>query len=156
MATESRGRRRGGDRREDHAPSQRARRRALQALYQWQMTGQAPDGIIAQFYENQDFSGVDRELFETLVRDIPARREELGEALQPLLDRPLGQCDAMERVALLIGAYHLLHLRQLPWQVSLAEAVDLANRFGSTQGHAYVNAVLDRAARTWGRVADDA
>jgi N utilization substance protein B len=152
-------RRRGRKRRRDvtdHGPSRRARRRALQALYQWQLTGHAPDDIIDQFYEAQDFQSVDRELFETLVRGVVERQEELAVALQPLLDRPLERCEVTERVTLLIGAYHLLHLPELPWQVSLAESVDLANRFGSTQGHAFVNAVLERAARAWGRVAADA
>jgi N utilization substance protein B len=130
-------------------PRRRARRRALQAVYQWQITGQDIAEILRQFREVQDMSGVDEDYFEDLLRGVSSRRESLDAELQPFLDRPIDQVDLMERVVLRIGAYELLHCLELPFRVVLDECVDLAHRFGSEQGHAYVNAVLDKAAGKW-------
>jgi len=130
-------------------PRRRARRRALQALYQWQITGQGADEILTQFRTVQDMSGVDQDHFERLLRGVIASRQDLDAELQPLLDRPIGEVDLMERVVLRLGAFELLHCPELPFRVVLDECVDLAHRFGSEQGHSYVNAVLDRAARLW-------
>lgn len=130
-------------------PRKRARRRALQAIYQWQITAQDPAEILGQFRIAQDLSQVDEEHFESLLLGVTADREILDEALQPFLDRPLEQVDVMERVVLGIGAWELLNCPELPFRVVLDEAVDLARRFGSEQGHSYVNAVLDKAARVW-------
>jgi len=130
-------------------PRRRARRRALQALYQWQITGQAAEEILAQFRAVQDMTGVDQDYFERLLRGVVANRQDLDAELQPLLDRPMGEVDLMERVVLRLGAFELLHCPELPFRVVLDECVDLAHRFGSEQGHSYVNAVLDRAARHW-------
>ncbi len=121
----------------------------LQALYQWQITGQKADEILAQFRAVQDMNGVDEPYFEELLRGIVAGQEGLDAELLPFLDRPIGQVDLMERVVLRIGAYELLNRPELPFRVVLDECVDLAHRFGSEQGHTYVNAVLDKAARQW-------
>jgi N utilization substance protein B len=130
-------------------PRRRARRRALQAIYQWQMTGQDADDILQQFRAVQDMSGVDEQHFENLLRGISSSQESLDGELQPFLDRPFDQVDLMEQVVLRIGAFEMLHCPELPFRVVVDECVDLAHRFGSEQGHAYINAVLDRAARTW-------
>lgn len=127
----------------------RARRRALQALYQWQITGQPVEEILQQFLNTQNFGGVDQAHFENLLCGVVENREALDAALEPVLDRPLGQVDPMERGVLRIGAYELLHCPETPYRVVLDECVDLAHRFGATQGHSYVNAVLDKAARRW-------
>jgi N utilization substance protein B len=132
-----------------YEPRRRARRRALQAIYQWQMTGQDAADILRQFLDVQDMSNVDESHFETLLRGVAEKSETLDEALQDFLDRPVGQLDQMERAVLRIGAYELLFCPDLPFRVVIDECIDLANRFGSEQGHAYVNAVLDKAARTW-------
>lgn len=130
-------------------PRKRARRRALQAIYQWQITGQEATDILRQFRAAQDMSGVDERHFEELLRGVSSRQEELDQALQPYLDRPFDQVDQMESVVLRIGAYELLHCPEMPFRVVLDECVDLSHRFGSEKGHAFVNAVLDRAARQW-------
>jgi N utilization substance protein B len=127
----------------------RARRRALQAIYQWQITGQEADEVLTQFRAAQDLVGVDVAHFETLVRGVIAEQQSLDEELQPFLDRPVGQLDLMERVILRLGSFELIHCPDLPYRVVLDECVDLAHRFGATQGHSYVNAVLDKAARRW-------
>ena len=135
----------------------RARRRALQAIYQWQMTGQDPAEILRQFLEIQDMSGVDVEHFERILRGVGEHAGQLDDALGPFLDRPSEQLDQMERAVLRLGAFELIHCPELPFRVVIDECVDLSARFGSEQGHAFVNAVLDRAAEQW-RIheADDA
>jgi len=130
-------------------PRKRARRRALQAIYQWQITHQDASEILRQFREMQDLSQVDEVYFERLMRCVIEQNERLNDALEPFLDRPLDQVDVMERVVLMIGAWELLDCPELPYRVVLDESIDLARRFGSEQGHAYVNAVLDQAARKW-------
>ncbi len=127
----------------------RARRRALQALYQWHLTGQDAGEILAQFHEEQDFSNVDTELFATLVRKVSAGQAGIDEKIAPFLDRPLAQLDVIEHVILSIGAYELLHSIEVPHQVVIDEAVNLAKQFGAEQGHTFVNGVLDKAARQW-------
>lgn len=130
-------------------PRSRARRRALQAIYQWQITGQDANEILSQFRAVQDMSGVDIEFFEALVRGVSAGRQGLDDQLQVFLDRPFSQVDLMEQVVLRIGAFELINCPEQPFRVVVDECVDLAHRFGSEQGHAYVNAVLDKAARSW-------
>lgn len=127
----------------------RARRRALQALYQWHLTGQEAGEILAQFREEQDFSNVDTELFATLVRKISRDQAALDEKIEPFLDRPLGQLDVIEHVILSIGAYELLYSIEVPHQVVIDEAINLAKLFGAEQGHSFINGVLDKAARQW-------
>ena len=129
-------------------PRKRARRRALQAIYQWQITHQDAGEILRQFREIQDLSQVDEVYFEQLLQCVIKHKDRLIEALEPFLDRPMDQVDVMERVVLMIGAWELLECPDMPYRVVLDESVDLARRFGSEQGHSYVNAVLDKAART--------
>jgi N utilization substance protein B len=128
-------------------PRRRARRRALQALYQWQITGHEAGEILAQFRAAQDLSGVDEAHFERLLRGVIAGQQGLDEALEPFLDRPVAQLDLMERAILRIGAFELLNCPETPFRVVLDECIDLAHRFGATDGHSYVNAVLDKLVR---------
>ena len=130
-------------------PRKRARRRALQAIYQWQITHQDADEILRQFRDIQDMSQVDEAYFEQLLQCVIKENERLIEALEPFLDMPMDQVDVMERVVLMIGAWELLDCPEMPYRVVLDESVDLARRFGSEQGYSYVNAVLDRAAGKW-------
>lgn len=132
-----------------HERRQRARRRALQALYQWQITLQDADEILGQFRLVQDLSQIDEEYFELLLRGVIDEQQDLDARLQPFLDRPVGQVDMMEQVVLRLGAWELLHSPEVPFRVVLDQAIDLAHRFGAEQGHAYINGVLDKAAKSW-------
>ena len=127
----------------------RARRRALQALYQWRLTGLDVGEILAQFREEQDFSNVDTELFATLVRKVSKEQARIDEKIEPFLDRPINQLDVIEHVILSIGAYELLYSIEVPHQVVIDEAVNLAKMFGAEQGHSFINGVLDKAAKQW-------
>lgn len=127
-------------------PRRRARRRALQALYQWQLNDDSAAAIIAQFREEQNFDGVDADYFETLVRDVVARRDALDEALAPHVSRVDASLDQMERAVLRLGACELLDHPEVPYRVVIDEAVELAHRFGAEKAHTFVNGVLDRLA----------
>jgi len=127
----------------------RARRRALQALYQWHLTGLDVGEILVQFREEQDFSNVDTELFATLVRKVSKDQAAIDEKIEPFLDRPLSQLDVIEHVILSIGAYELLNSIEVPHQVVIDEAINLAKLFGAEQGHSFINGVLDKAASQW-------
>lgn len=128
-------------------PRRRARRRALQALYQWQINDDSATAIIDQFREEQNFDGVDSGYFETLVREVVANREALDEALGPHVARVDASLDQMERVILRLGACELIHHPETPFRVIIDEAVELAHRFGAEKAHTFVNGVLDRLSR---------
>ncbi|MEA3273695.1 MAG: transcription antitermination factor NusB [Pseudomonadota bacterium] len=146
-----------------------ARRYAVLALYQWQLTGQSPAEIGRHFVEDPEWVAevaaslangaddavlvdgpqptYDRGLFEQLLNGVPKHLQDLDAQLQTALDRPIERVDPVERAILRLGAYELLHCLDLPYRVAINEAVDLAKLFGAEQGHRYVNGVLDRLAR---------
>jgi transcription antitermination protein NusB len=129
-----------------YEPRKRARRRALQALYQWQLNDDSASAIIEQFVEEQNFDAVDQAYFETLVREVVANRDGLDEAIAPFLNRVEASIDQMERVILRLGACELMHHPETPYRVIIDEAVELAHRFGAEQAHTFINGVLDRLA----------
>lgn len=128
-------------------PRRWARRCAVQALYAWQMTGQDPGRIAAQFLADEDLRKADPDYFQELVREVPARAAEIDAALEPFLDRPLAQIDPVERSILRIGGYELMQHPDLGYRIVINEAVELAKVFGAEQSHRYVNGVLDKLAR---------
>ncbi len=125
----------------------RARQRAVQALYQWQLTAQNLGEIETQFLEDREMGKADLEFFHELLHEVPACLNELDGLLTPLLDRPLDQVDPVERAILRIGSYELKSRLDTPYRVVINEAVELAKIFGGDQGHKYVNSVLDKVAR---------
>jgi len=125
----------------------RARERAVQALYQWQVTGEDPQEIDVQFLAEQEMGGVDVAYFRELLRQVPHHVEELDAEYAPSLDRPPEQLDPVERAILRLGVYELKYCLQMPYRVVITEAVELAKTFGAEDGHKYVNSILDRVAR---------
>jgi len=124
----------------------KARRSAVQALYQWQLTRQAPADIERDFLADDSLKDIDLDYFQHLVREIPAHIPELDNLLAPHIDRGIAQIDPVERAILRLGAFELEFHPEIPYRVVLNEAVELAKTFGAEQGHKYVNAVLDRVA----------
>lgn len=124
-----------------------ARKLAMQALYQWQLTQQAAGELKQQYLEDEASAGVDEEHFAELVTQCIAQQADITGALAPFLDRPLDQLDPVESAILMIGLYELRSRLDIPYRVVINEAVDLCKRFGATDAHKYINAVLDRAAR---------
>ena len=131
-----------------HARS-RARRRALQAVYAWQLSHTAINKVIDQFQSEQDMDVADQEYFEDLVRGVEAHLGSLDEALSHFLDRDIAQVDPIERAVLRIAAYELRHRVDVPYRVVINEAIETTKRFGSEHGHTFVNGVLDHAAAQW-------
>ena len=125
----------------------RARQFALQALYQWQTAGQGVATIESQFLEDEDLAKADVSLFIALLRGVSEHAESLDEVIEPLLSRPISQVDPVERAALLIGAFELTNHLDIPYRVVINEAVELAKTFGGSDGHKYVNGVLDKLAQ---------
>ncbi|MGB0466272.1 MAG: transcription antitermination factor NusB [Pontibacterium sp.] len=124
-----------------------ARSFALQALYQWQLAGQAVNEIDAQFRVDNDMSNTDVQLFSELLRGVSARKSELDERYSPFLDRDLNDLDPVELTVLRIGAYELMHRIEVPYRVAINESVELAKTFGATESHRYVNGILDKLAQ---------
>jgi N utilization substance protein B len=127
----------------------RARRRALQAIYAWQVSGGDANAVVAQFAHEQAHEIADLEYFDDLVRGVIGHRRELDASLAQFVDRGIEEVDQIERAALRIAAYELLHRIDVPYRVVINEAIDTTKRFGSEHGHTYVNGVLDHAAAQW-------
>jgi N utilization substance protein B len=133
----------------DPAARSRARRRALQAVYAWQMSGNRIDGVIDQYRHEQDMQIADLEYFEELVRGVVRMHVELDAAIVPYLDREVARVDPIERAVLRIASYELRERLDVPYRVVINEAVETTKRFGAEHGHTYVNGVLDKLAAFW-------
>lgn len=130
----------------DLAARSRARRRALQALYAWQMSGSAMPAVIDQFRHEQDMEVADLEYFEDLLRGVEKHLAVIDEALKPHIDREVAQIDPIERAALRLATYELKYRPDVPYRVIINEAIEVTKRFGADHGHSYVNGVLDKLA----------
>jgi N utilization substance protein B len=120
------------------------------------MAGAALSDIEAEFRADYDFSHVDLEYFQALLHGVPASVDELEAILEPLLDRRLDELDPIERTLLRMGTWELRERIDVPYKVVINEAVALAKKFGATDGHKYINGVLDKAARQLRQVEIDA
>jgi transcription antitermination protein NusB len=124
-----------------------ARKLALQALYRWQLNRGTWQDLVEEFAGSDDMARADRDYFREVVRGVCDSHDELDTRLAAWMDRPPQQLDPIEHALLLIGAHELAARPEVPYRVVINEAVSLAKRFGATDGHKFVNAVLDRAAR---------
>jgi N utilization substance protein B len=132
------------------APRKSTRRRsrefAVQGLYQWQLTGKDPVLIATELAESDEFSRCDVPYFRTLLNGAIDNSQELESQMRPFLDRPASELSPIERGILLLGGYELMRELEVPYRVVINEAVELAKSFGGTDGHKYVNGVLDKLA----------
>ena len=124
----------------------RARRYAMQALYQWDLSGTDLPLIRRQFLEAEDFSRVDQPYFMELLSNVPQKADIIDDKISEFIDRPFRQLDPVERAILRIAVYELLFRSDIPYRVTINEAIQLTRKFGAEQGHAFVNGVLDKAA----------
>ena len=124
----------------------KARELVLQGLYQWLLADEHADEIRSHLAEFKDYDKADPKYLQRLLGGVIADAAELEAALGPLLDRPIDQLSPVERGVLLIGAYELAHVADVPYKVIINEAVELAKSYGGTDGHKYVNGVLDKLA----------
>ena len=133
----------------DLAARSRSRRRATQAVYAWQISGNDMARVIDEFRHEQDMEIADLDYFEDLLRGVGKHCAEVDAGLAPFLDRDVAQVDPIERAVLRLAAYELLHRPDVPYRVVLNEAIEVTKRFGAEHGHTYVNGVLDKAAKEW-------
>lgn len=123
-----------------------ARQLATQALYQWHMAGHSLNEIEAQFRVDNDFTGVDAPYFSELLRGVPTSKDEIDAALKPCLDLTIEELDPVELAILRLSTYELLKRVDVPYRVVINEGIELAKVYGSTDGHKFVNGVLDKLA----------
>ena len=126
----------------------RARRCAVQALYQWQVSERKPLDIIDEFLEIRELARVDKQYFSTLVSEVAAGAIELKSDLHDCLDIEWDRLDLVERSVLLVSAYEMKTCIDMPYQVVINEGVELCKMFGTAEGFRFVNAALDKLARS--------
>lgn len=124
----------------------RARELALQGLYQWLIAGGEASAIDAQLREHEGYAKCDSLHFDALLRGGIESAATLDAALARHVDRKTSELSPIEHAVLMIGAYELQHCVDIPYKVAINEAVELAKAFGGTDGHKYVNGVLDKVA----------
>ena len=124
-----------------------ARKAAVQALYQWQMTGQSLVEIERQFLEEERLKDTQKSYFTELFHGVPKNLEAIDKALGEFVDRPVDMIDPVERAILRIGVYELVNRPDMPYRVILNEGINLAKYFGADGSHKYVNGILDKVAQ---------
>ena len=120
-----------------------ARRNAVQALYQWDITGQSVGEIEDAFINDEAFVGVQRSYFKHLIENVPRQCQLLDSQLERCISRELASIDPVERAILRLSTYELLFRPDVPRKVVLNEAIELSRVFGSEEGFRFVNGVLD-------------
>jgi len=123
-----------------------ARELALQALYQLHMNGDTVTNVEAQFLTDQDFKHADKRLFSKILRGVSQQTADLDILVAAHLDRELNELDPIERNILRMGAFELTDSVAVPYRVVINECVELGKVFGATDGHKYVNGILDKLA----------
>jgi|TARA_B100000035_G_scaffold29482_1_gene22655 N utilization substance protein B len=123
-----------------------ARELALQALYQLHMNGDTVTNVEAQFLTDQDFKHADKRLFSKILRGVSQQTADLDTLVAAHLDRELNELDPIERNILRMGAFELTDSVAVPYRVVINECVELGKVFGATDGHKYVNGILDKLA----------
>lgn len=124
-----------------------ARKAAVQALYQWQMTGQNLTEIEVQFHEEDRLKDSQKSYFAELFHGVPEHLDTIDKALTEFVDRPVDMIDPVERAILRLSVYELQHRLDMPYRVVLNEGINLAKLFGADGSHKYVNGILDKIAQ---------
>jgi N utilization substance protein B len=124
-----------------------AREYALQAMYQWQLSGTSLTDLELQFLTREIRKKTDLEYFKELMHSIPKQFDELDLVMTPFLSRPINELDPVELAILRISIYELVKRLDIPYRVAINEALELTKKFGSIEGYKFVNGVLDQVAR---------
>lgn len=125
----------------------RARALAMQGLYQRHFSKSSISDIEAEFMIDNDMAKVDLLYFRDLLRGVHREQADLDKLLEPFLDRPLDEVDPIELAIVRLGAYELKHRLDVPYKVVINEGIEMAKRFGGTEGHKFVNSILDKLSR---------
>ncbi len=123
-----------------------ARKAAVQALYQWDITQQRTDEIEAQFEQIHDLQNVDRKYLREIMREVPEATGELEALIEPFLDREFKALDPVERAILRLGAYELKYKADVPTKVVINEMIELGKVFGADHSYKFINGVMDKMA----------
>ena len=137
------------ERRASKAPKKsrrKAREFGVQGLYQWKLTGGDASVILSQLREEKEYPKIDEEHLAVLVRGVIAQAQALDELIAPFLDRPATELSPVEHAILLLSTYEMKNHPEIPYRVVINEAVELAKTFGGTDGHKFVNGVMDKLA----------
>ncbi len=121
-----------------------SRELALQGLYQWLINQTDADEVLAQLADKEASAKADRTYLETLVREVVNHTTALREKISPHLDRPIERLSPVEHALLLMATSELSSQTDIPYRVIINEAVELAKAYGGTDGHRFVNGVLDK------------
>jgi transcription antitermination protein NusB len=130
----------------NRTPRHRAREFALQGLYQWLLNNEPASTVVNNIRTAHGFDKADGEYFTEVLNGAIAQSVELRGLVAPMLDRPIAELSPIEHAALLLGAWELQNKIEIPYRVVINEAVELTKSFGGSEGHKYVNGVLDRLA----------
>ncbi len=128
------------------SPRHRARELVMQGIYQWRISGSDAQVIVRQMQAEENLGRYDKDMFVRLLLGSLKLHVELGGLLAPHLDRSLDELSPVEFSVLLLGAFELSQQPEVPYKVVINEAVELAKTFGGTDGHKYINGVLDKLA----------
>lgn len=126
-----------------------ARRYALQAMYQWQLAGTSVNDIQQEFLLYHIDKKADIAYFKELIHGVPESQAEIDKAMQPYLGRLMVEIDPVELAVLRLATYELIKRPDVPYRVVINEALELTKKFGSIEGHKFVNGVLDRIAKKY-------
>lgn len=124
----------------------RARRTAMQGLYEWQVAGNDPLDVYHTYQNEHDLKKVDEDYFKELMLGVPEKLEELDKAIEPHLSRPISETDPVELAILRLASYELIYRIDVPYRVVINESVELAKTFGAEAGHKFINGILDKVA----------
>ena len=124
----------------------RARRYVIQALYEWQVSGNAPKDIEQQFLIEHHSRQFDRAYFNELLRGVTEEVDVLDNHISPLSVRPFNEVDLVEKAILRLGCYELLHRLDIPYRVVINEAIELTKTFGADEAHRFINGTMDKLA----------
>ena len=127
-------------------PRRRSRELAMQGIYQWIYTGASAAAVLKNLSELEHYATADADFLKSQLKGTIGEAEGLRAHLEPLADRKWEEVSPVERAILLIGAWELVHNPGIPYRVTINEAIELGKRFGGTDGHKYVNGVLDKLA----------
>jgi N utilization substance protein B len=129
------------------AHRKKARRFALQALYQWHIAETPVAQIEAEFLTDNDMAKVDREYFSEVLRGVPSSKSDLDGHIEKHTDRKITDMTPIELAILRMGTFELIHRIDVPYKVIINEGVELSKTFGANEAHRFVNGVLDKLAQ---------
>ena len=128
------------------SPRRRSREFAMQGIYQWIYTGDSAAQVLKNLSELDDFNAADSDFLAAELRGTIGDAEALRARIEPFVDRKWDEVSPIERSILMLAAWELVHSPEIPYRVTINEAIELGKRFGGTDGHKYVNGVLDKLA----------